>query len=153
MQPKKLKVAFPAMHGEKAGVGSVLGMREYERLTSIKEIEPFVSDYEPISDEEFNDFCGDSLGGSLIKENAEDCAKIISKEHLVECWNEIRRIIDASPRSEYLEMLLNQLDAKRTLSQIGVDESELDIVLWYSPMVRNRLTLMRIRHMLKKCIN
>ena len=50
---------------------------------------------------------------------------------------------------EYLYGLLEMLDAKRDLASIGVEESELPVLLKNSPLVRNRLTLMRTRRMMK----
>ena len=72
----------------------------------------------------------------------------MSREKLSASWGELRRIIDELPTEEYLYGLLEMLDAKRDLVSIGVDESELPVLLKNSPLVRNRLTLMRTRRMM-----
>ena len=75
----------------------------------------------------------------------------MSREKLSESWGELRRIIDELPTEEHLYGLLEMLDAKRDLASIGVEESELSVLLKNSPLVRNRLTLMRTRRMMNIC--
>ena len=149
MEPEAFPVKFPAMHGEKTGVGSLIAVREYKRLAKIEDITPYITDYAPISEEHFRKFFGERLADSLIKENENDCLAKVSREKLSASWGELRHIIDELPTEEYLYGLLEMLDAKRDLSSIGVDESELPVLLKNSPLVRNRLTLMRTRRMMK----
>lgn len=149
MEPEAFPVKFPAMHGEKTGVGSLIAVREYKRLAKIEDITPYITDYAPVPEEHFRKFFGERLADSLIKENENDCLAKVSREKLSASWGELRHIIDELPTEEYLYGLLEMLDAKRDLSSIGVDESELPVLLKNSPLVRNRLTLMRTRRMIK----
>ena len=149
MEPEAFPVKFPAMHGEKTGVGSLIAVREYKRLAKIEDITPYITDYAPIPEEHFRKFFGERLADSLIKENENDCLAKVSREKLSASWGELRRIIDELPTEEYLYGLLEMLDAKRDLASIGVEESELPVLLKNSPLVRNRLTLMRTRRMMK----
>ena len=149
MQPEAFPVRFPAMHGEKTGVGSLIAVREYKRLAKIEDIRPYIRGYAPVPEEHFRKFFGERLADSLIKENENDCLAKVSRENLSASWGELRHIIDELPTEEYLYGLLEMLDAKRDLSSIGVDESELPVLLKNSPLVRNRLTLMRTRRMMK----
>ena len=151
MEPEAFPVKFPAMHGEKTGVGSLIAVREYKRLAKIEDITPYITDYAPVPEEHFRDFFGGRLADSLIKENENDCLAKVSREKLSASWGELRRIIDELPSEEYLYGLLEMLDAKRDLASIGVEESELPVLLKNSPLVRNRLTLMRTRRMMKIC--
>lgn len=137
------------MHGEKTGVGSLIAVREYKRLAKIEDITPYITDYAPIPEEHFRKFFGERLADSLIKENENDCLAKVSREKLSSSWGELRHIIDELPTEEYLYGLLEMLDAKRDLASIGVEESELPVLLKNSPLVRNRLTLMRTRRMMK----
>ena len=73
----------------------------------------------------------------------------MTKEALAQKWGEIRGIIAALPEEAYLYGLLEKIGAKRTLEDIGVTEDERDSLLEHSPLVRNRLTLMRTRRMMK----
>ena len=149
MEPEAFPVKFPAMHGEKTGVGSLIAVREYKRLAKIEDITPYITDYAPIPEEHFRKFFGERLADSLIRENENDCLAKVSREKLSASWGELRRIIDELPTEEYLYGLLEMLDAKRDLASIGVEESELPVLLKNSPLVRNRLTLMRTRRMMK----
>ena len=137
------------MHGEKTGVGSLIAVREYKRLAKIEDITPYITDYAPIPEEHFRKFFGERLADSLIKENENDCLAKVSRDNLSASWGELRHIIDELPTEEYLYGLLEMLDAKRDLASIGVEESELPVLLKNSPLVRNRLTLMRTRRMMK----
>lgn len=151
MEPEAFPVKFPAMHGEKTGVGSLIAVREYKRLAKIEDITPYITDYAPIPEEHFRKFFGERLADSLMKENENDCLAKVSREKLSASWGELRRIIDELPTEESLYGLLEMLDAKRDLASIGVEESELPVLLKNSPLVRNRLTLMRTRRMMNIC--
>lgn len=149
MGPEALKVRFPAMHGEKTGVGSVLAAREYERLAAIEDIRPAIRDYAPLDAERCRTFFGERLMEGVLAENEKDCLAAVKPERLAEAWPEIRQILAEIPSSEKLYALLEQLGAKRCLEDIGVSSGELDRVLEFSPLVRNRLTLMRMRRMIR----
>ena len=149
MEPAAFEVKFPAMHGEKTGVGTLVAVREYKRLAQIEDIAPFLRDYAPVPEEELRAFFGERLAGSLIRENENDCLAAVTKEALAQKWGEIRGIIAALPEEAYLYGLLEKIGAKRTLEDIGVTEDERDSLLEHSPLVRNRLTLMRTRRMMK----
>lgn len=133
MQPEAFPVRFPAMHGEKTGVGSLIAVREYKRLAKIEDIRPYIRGYAPIPEEHFRKFFGERLADSLIRENENDCLARVRPERLGESWGELRRIISELPSEEYLYGLLELLDAKRDLASIGVEESALPALLSNSP--------------------
>ena len=64
------------------------------------------------------------------------------------CWSKICDEIKNLPEVEQLEAIYLTLGVKSKLSEIDVPDEKVDKLLAYSPMVRNRLTLMR----LKKCM-
>ena len=150
MGPEKFMVRFPALHGEKTGVGSVIASREYERLAGIEDITPYLTDFIPIDADDIKAFFGENLAGAILAENEKDCLTAVTKEKLAESWPEIRRIIASMPGSDKLYGLLEQLGAKCSLDDIGVAAEDTDTLLKYSPLVRNRLTLMRIRRMIRE---
>ena len=57
----------------------------------------------------------------------------------------IRKIISEIPSVEDLSVIYKRLNMKSTLDDIGVDGKKESIIKEYSPLVRNRLTLMRLR--------
>ena len=148
MEPAEFSVAFPAMHGEKTGVGSLLAVREYKRLAETSDITPYLKPYAPVPEEHFRRFFGEMLAQSLIKENEQDCLSAVTPGILSEKWDGVRKIVGELPEEEMLYHLLEVLNAKRTIESIGVESSQLPALLDNSPLVRNRLTLMRTRRMI-----
>ncbi|MBQ1402988.1 MAG: sn-glycerol-1-phosphate dehydrogenase [Oscillospiraceae bacterium] len=148
MEPEKLNVRFPAMHGEKTGVASVYGIKEYKRLAEIEDITPYLSEYVPFPKDDLCVFLGEKLAPAILEENEKDCLSAVSKENLAKAWPTIQKLIGELPEPDYLDGLLVQLGAKHRLEEIGVTEEDKDTLLKYSPMVRNRLTLMRMKRMI-----
>ena len=93
-------------------------------------------------------YFGEKLADSIIAENAEDCLSALTKEVLTEKWPQVREIVASLPSADEIYGMLEMIGAKRSLEEIGVTEEDTDAILTYSPLVRNRLTLMRVRRML-----
>ena len=142
MQPVGLGVSSLALHGEKVGVGTLIAAREYHRLASLENIS--WGDYKAASDEYITGMFG-SLGESVIEENNKDVALGISAERIAECWDKIKAVIAKIPTYEELLSIYGILGAYSTLTDISVPEDRLAGLIEYSPLVRNRLTLMRLR--------
>lgn len=64
-------------------------------------------------------------------------------------WNKIKDIVSQIPTCENLIKIYDKLNLKRTLSSLQVNEDRLNTILDCSPLVRNRLTLMRLRKTIK----
>lgn len=148
MNPDGLDVAFPSMHGEKTGVGSVYVSKEYKRLAKTEDLHGLVKPYAPLDRAELETFFGPRLKDAILEENKNDCLSAVTPEALEEKWPEMRAIISEIPDGDELYALLEKLGAKRDLESIGIAESDRDKVFLHSAMVRNRLTLMRIRRMM-----
>jgi len=149
MEPEQLNVRFPALHGEKTGVGSVYAIREYKRMAAVENIAPYVTDYVPFPEKELADFLGEKLAPAILKENSTDCLSAVKKEDIVGNWDKIRALVAELPEAEELENQFVQLGAKHSFDEIGVTEADKAVLLRYSPMVRNRLTLMRMKRMIQ----
>ena len=132
-----------AFHGEKVGVGTLIAIGEYIRLASCKDIS--FKDYSPFTAEQILTVMGSDKFDDIIAENEKDAASSVTAEKLRSCWDKIRDELDKLPD---FTSLYEDLGVKSTLSDIDVDETMLQNLLDYSPMVRNRLTLMRLR----KCL-
>ncbi len=135
-----------ALHGEKVGVGLMLVSRLYHAFNAFDddEIARRLSDYEKASEEYVAEKFG-SLSGEIVKENAKDCAEGITKEQVLAHLPEIRQEIAALPTKKELALLLDACGACKTLEDIGLSEKELLPELYsVAPLVRNRLTLMRL---------
>jgi len=60
-------------------------------------------------------------------------------------WKEICKIIEAIPTYDELIEKYETIGAKSNLSDIDIPKERLKALLEYSPLVRNRVTLMRLR--------
>lgn len=147
--PVGLGVHSDALHGEKVGVGTLLASREYHRLAEMEDISDKLVPFTPIDMNWLEEFFGEKLYPSARAENEHDCLAQVTPEKLAAAWPEMRKIIAAIPTEEALYKLLEGLGAKRCLEDIGVPEEKRQLLLDTSPMIRNRLTLMRMRRMLR----
>lgn len=147
MQPTGANICSNALHGEKVGVGTLLASKEYHRIRNIENIS--FKNYPQIDDDYIIDMYGKDLCGSILEENKNNCAKDITAELMKGKWSEICKVIDEIPTYEEFSEKYKLLGLKSTLEDIEVPNKAENMLLEYSPFVRNRLTLMRLR----KCIN
>ena len=146
MKPEGLAVRSEALHGEKVGVGTLLAIKEYRRIGSLPQVS--FRDYEPFSEAFIADLFGTQMLQNLVEENQNDSAIMITAETLRANWDSICREIAQLPPVEELQKIYGTLGVKATLQDIDIPAEFEAALLSNSPIVRNRLTLMRIR----KCI-
>jgi len=143
MAPHGLGLSSDALHGEKVGVGTLLAIEEYQRLGDAIDIS--FSDYAGVERQEIIDIFGREMAEEIFSENLNDCASGITKKTLILHFESIRREIKKLPRLKELKRIYQKFNVKSSLSDIGVNEGMKNELLKYSPLVRNRLTLMRLR--------
>lgn len=148
MAPPSLGQTSQALHGEKVGVGTLLVSREYHRLAREEQL-PW-KDYPVATPAEIGAVFGPALEESIVTENQKDCAAGLKAEQLQAAWPAIRQLIAQIPTPQALEAMYEKLGVKTTLADIGITEEALPLLLDDSPLVRNRLTLMRLRRALAK---
>ena len=145
MEPYALCVHSDALHGEKVGVGTLIASNEYHRIKNNPSL--LCGEYLPASDDYIANMFGKRLEESIIKENAHDCALGMNEEIFMSHFEKIQEIINSIPTYDELIKTYEMLGAKSSLNDIGVPEEKLCTLLEYSPLVRNRLTLMRLGRM------
>ena len=141
MEPNGLDIASSALHGEKVGVATLLLGREYHRLME----EGVWKDYRQKDIKEIEEIFGGNLTRSILKENEKNCAEGVTAVRIRENLPKIQEIVGNIPSIEELTAVYKRLGLKSTLSDIEIDESNKEKLFVYSPLVRNRLTLMRLR--------
>lgn len=146
MEPAGLGIHSDALHGEKVGVGTLLVLEEYQRLAALKAVS--FKDYEKFKETDIMELFGEDMTKELSKENEKDCAVGITGEGLEKNWEKICSEIAKLPNAEKMRDLYRKTGIKSTLADINVPNENREALLQYSPAVRNRLTLMRIR----KCV-
>jgi len=142
MQPEALSVKSDALHGEKVGVGTLIAAREYHRLAGM---DFKICDYPRIEDGYVFKMFGARLCESIISENKDDVAKGLTASEIKTKLINIKRLVKDIPTPERLICVYRLLNLKEKLTDINVPEEKLGEILEYSPLVRNRLTLMRLR--------
>ncbi len=147
MEPEGLNVHSDALHGEKVGVGTLLAAREYHRLAKLPA--DCWGDYPGLDEAQIQAVFGEGLSRQIREENRKDAAAGITGQQIRACWKQICQQIEKLPTEEDLLAAYTRLGVKSTLSDIQVDAGLEQKLLEASPMVRNRLTLMRLRRCLK----
>jgi len=146
MSPKGLDVSSDALHGEKVGVATIIAAREYHRIAKLCNVQ--FKDYEEYVEEYIEEMFGDELTEEILKENEKDCALSVKAAMLYEKFKDICKEIEKVPSDEYLTALYEKLRIKSKPEDIDVPADRISKLIEYSPCVRNRITLMRLR----KCI-
>lgn len=146
MAPVGLGVSSDALHGEKVGVGTLLAIEEYKRLASIPDLS--FHDYPKFDKQTIVRVFGESAALEILKENEQDAAKDVTAGMLKWHWNDICEEINALPDIVFLRDIYSKFAVKSRLSDIEIDDALTKALLDHSPMVRNRLTLMRLRRCL-----
>lgn len=143
MEPPLLNVHSDGLHGEKVGVGTLLAAKEYHRLAQLPD--DVWGDYPGIDDNTIQQVFGPEMSGPIIRENEKDCAAGITGEQIRKILPVIRQEIQSIPQPETLLEAYNRIGAMTTLSEIQVPDDLEQTLYRTCPMVRNRLTLMRLR--------
>lgn len=143
MQPKGLDVCSDALHGEKVGVGTLLVMREYQKIATSENVD--FMDYETFSPETVEAVFGEEMAPEIMGENKKDAAAGITAETLCMNFGKITAEMEKLPDIEQLEKIYENAQIKSTLADIGVSNEKREVLLKCAPMVRNRLTLLRLR--------
>lgn len=147
MQPEGLGISSDALHGEKVGVGTLMAVREYRRLAQLPD--DSWGDYPGLDPQRVQSVFGDSLSRQIFGENEKDAARGITGLQIRNCLEDIRWEIEKMPDATELERIYRNLGVKSGLEEIGVGQEMEQQLLDDSPMVRNRLTLMRLRSCLR----
>ena len=146
MAPVGIGIHSEALHGEKVGVGTLLTLGEYQRLR--RRAPELFRDYRSFSEEEVKEIFDEETAKSILTENEQDCAAEITAQLLQQSWKEICEVLTQLPEFEALYALYRRCGICATLHDIAVPEEKTPQLLDAAPMVRNRLTLMRLRRCL-----
>jgi glycerol-1-phosphate dehydrogenase [NAD(P)+] len=142
MKPKGLKVDFDALHGEKVGVGTLIVMKKYQSLMNKTDCN--FTDYISPSDEAILKVFEKERFDDIKNENLNDAAQNVTSEVLKAKWQEVFSLLSTLPDAYELKELYVRAGVKSELKDIGVSNDYEEFLLENAPMVRNRLTLLRI---------
>ena len=142
MKPVGLEIGYDALHGEKVGVGTLLVMEYYQSLLVRKA--PEFRDYTSETHAGMERIFGTERTQDIVDENKVDAAGTITGEIVREKWQEILFQVSNLPDVDSIKSLYHKLGVKSSLQDIGVANDQKDFLLQYAPLVRNRLTLLRL---------
>ncbi|MBQ7338854.1 MAG: iron-containing alcohol dehydrogenase [Clostridia bacterium] len=136
---------IPNFHGEDIGVCTLYTLQFYGQLAERETIEPHC---EEVDWEDIYRFYG-SMADDVRAINA-DRPQIaqVTPDAIKAHWQQIRAIIRSVPSYAQCAQAMRRAGCKMTLEEIGKSQKLFDDCVKYSPYMRNRLTILRLRGML-----
>jgi len=139
-----------ALHGEKVGVGLLLCSEEYHRISDLLKrgaVSP--SSVDGLLEEDLRrGFPDTEMRELLIKENTPDPLEGVHGSDILANKDAICSVIDSIPTVDELSDLLRSFGGKLTMGDIGLDPALKNDSLRFSPYIRSRLTMMRLRKLI-----
>ncbi len=138
---------IPNYHGEDVGVATLKMLKLYKEMAKLDSI---TAKREKIDWEDVY---------SVYGEMAEDVRKLntpstvtdaIDPRDLENKWNKIRKIIDKLPDYERVYDAMKRAGCKTTLEEIGKSQEFYSKCVKYSPYMRRRITLLRLKDMINE---
>ncbi len=142
MEPEALGSHSEALHGEKVGVGTLMMAQAYHCLAKL----PMDAwqDYRAYTSEEIFKVFGTSLSSQIEKENSNDPCLGITGQQIQNVLPAIQAEIAKVPTAEALEQMYHKLGMCACLKDIDVPDDRNEDLLKWAPMVRCRLSLLRL---------
>lgn len=139
-----------ALHGEMVGVGLLLCSEEYHKISGLlKSGDIKVTPSNGLLKKDLEEgFQNIEMRKLLEEENTPDPTDGISGYDILANKDKICNILDKLPSAEDLSELLRSVGGKTNMEEIGLDPALKATTLRYSPYVRARLTMMRLRKLL-----
>ncbi len=132
-----------ALHGEKVGVATCMVSDYYHSVIRLSPNDVEFKLENGVSELELKEVFG-KLAPQIKDENKAPLLPQDIKEKLISKWGKICELITEIPSGNDMRELLLSCGGSISLSDIEFDEKLADKLFRYSPMVRCRLTLMRL---------
>lgn len=136
---------IPNYHGEDVGVCTLEMLEFYNKLAENDSIE---TAYESVDWNDVYEFYGEMAEDVRKLNEPENVIDGVDKDFLKEKWGEIVKIIRSVPGAEECRSAMRRAGCKLTVSDIGKSRELFDACVKYSPYMRKRLTLLRLRDMI-----
>lgn len=137
---------IPNFHGEDVGVCTLEMLKYYNSLAQCPSIK---ADNEKVDWDDVYAFYGDMASDVRKLNEPENCIDPVTPEILKENWSAIRKIIKSVPGYDEVKEAMEKAGCKITVSDIGKSEKLFSDCMKYSPYMRKRLTLLRLKDMIK----
>lgn len=137
---------IPNYHGEDVGVCTLEMLKFYNNLA---ENESVIGVKENVDWDEVLTVYGDMAEDVRKLNFPENIVDSIEPEKIGHCWDKIRDIIHSVPSYEECKAAMIKAGCKITVEDIEKEQDFFDLCVKYSPYMRKRLTLLRLRDMIK----
>lgn len=136
----------PNFHGEDIGVCTLKMLEYYGKLAEKESIETV---NESVDWNDIYAFYGDMAEDVRKLNEPENIIDSVDKDDLKNKWSEIVKIIHSVPSAEECRAAMKKAGCKLTVSDIGKSQKLFDDCVEYSPYMRKRLTLLRLKNMIR----
>lgn len=136
---------IPNYHGDDVGVCTLETLKYYNALTEKAEIE---TRYEDVDWDAIYNFYGPMAEDVRKLNEPENIIDLVDPAKLKENWSRIIDIIRSVPSYEECKTAMEKAGCKITVADIGKDEDFFRACMYYSPFMRRRMTLLRMKHMI-----
>lgn len=137
---------IPNYHGEDVGVCTLEMLKFYNNLA---ENESVIGVKENVDWDEVLTVYGDMAEDVRKLNFPENIVDSVDPEKIGHCWDKIRDIIHSVPSYEECKAAMIKAGCKITVEDIEKEQVFFDLCVKYSPYMRKRLTLLRLRDMIK----
>lgn len=137
---------IPNYHGEDVGVFTLQMLKYYNTLAKRESI---TAKKEQVDWEEIYDFYGEMADEVKKLNQPKTVTDEVDPKKLEEQWPEIRKIIINIPDYEQVYSAMKKAGCKLTYEDIGKPRRLAEDCIMYSPYMRYRLTLLRLKDMIE----
>lgn len=135
---------MPNFHGDDVGVCTLEMLKYYNSLAERKTIE---TKYENVSWDDVYEFYGEMAEDVRKLNTPDNVIDDVDKDELKNKWEKIVEIIKSVPSYEECKSAMQKANCKITIEDIGKEQAFFDKCVEYSPYMRRRLTLLRMKSM------
>ena len=137
---------IPNFHGDDVGVCSLEMLKYYNWLAEHGEI---YTQNEDVDWEDVYEFYGEMADEVRVLNQPENVIDDVDKDDLKDSWGQIINIIHSMPSYEECKTAMEKAGCKITIDDIGKDYTLVENCIKYSPYMRKRLTLLRLKDMIQ----
>lgn len=136
---------IPNYHGDDVGVCTLETLKFYDALAQRAQID---TRYEDVDWDAVYRFYGPMAQDVRKLNEPENIIDLVDPKKLKESWDQIRKIIRSVPSYEECKAAMKKAGCKITVADIGKNEAFFRECMYYSPFMRKRMTLLRMRYMI-----
>lgn len=137
---------IPNLHGDDVGVCSLEMLKYYNSLAENAQIE---TQNESVDWDSVYEFYGDMADDIHKMNDTDNIIDTVDKDLLKAKWSEIVKIIHSVPNYDECKAAMEKAGCKITSEDIGKEREFFENCIKYSPYMRRRLTLLRMKDMIK----